>query len=124
MIWGEPTAAVAFSFVSFTFTMATTLRSINLLSKRGWIVSHPGAKLGRAISLPGRLHGLLQHLRRRIHQYCLRLCAMSRLHPCQVAIFPKHKSLDWEKRFSITMGSARAILYLHQDSRLNIIHLF
>ncbi|CAN6463736.1 unnamed protein product [Victoria cruziana] len=34
----------------------------------------------------------------------------------------KRKSLDWEKRFNIIMGSARGILYLHQDSRLNIIH--
>ncbi|KAF3784791.1 Cysteine-rich receptor-like protein kinase 10 [Nymphaea thermarum] len=34
----------------------------------------------------------------------------------------KRESLDWEKRFSIIMGSARGILYLHQDSRLNIIH--
>ncbi|KAF3784796.1 Cysteine-rich receptor-like protein kinase 10, partial [Nymphaea thermarum] len=34
----------------------------------------------------------------------------------------KRKALDWEKRFNIIMGSARGILYLHQDSRLNIIH--
>ncbi|XP_031474741.1 cysteine-rich receptor-like protein kinase 19 [Nymphaea colorata] len=34
----------------------------------------------------------------------------------------KRESLDWEKRFNIIVGSARGILYLHQDSRLNIIH--
>ncbi|XP_049936378.1 cysteine-rich receptor-like protein kinase 34 isoform X1 [Nymphaea colorata] len=31
-------------------------------------------------------------------------------------------SLDWEKRFNIIVGIARGMLYLHQDSRLNIIH--
>ncbi|PNT11648.1 hypothetical protein POPTR_011G035600v4 [Populus trichocarpa] len=31
-------------------------------------------------------------------------------------------SLEWEKRFEIIMGIARGILYLHQDSRLRIIH--
>ena len=30
--------------------------------------------------------------------------------------------LDWEKRFNIITGIARGILYLHQDSRLKIIH--
>ncbi|XP_043808128.1 G-type lectin S-receptor-like serine/threonine-protein kinase RKS1 isoform X2 [Manihot esculenta] len=30
--------------------------------------------------------------------------------------------LDWRERFSIIMGIARGILYLHQDSRLRIIH--
>ncbi|KAF3784794.1 putative cysteine-rich receptor-like protein kinase 16 [Nymphaea thermarum] len=34
----------------------------------------------------------------------------------------KRKSLDWETRFNTIMGSARAILYLHRDSQLNIIH--
>ncbi|XP_031499614.1 cysteine-rich receptor-like protein kinase 6 [Nymphaea colorata] len=32
------------------------------------------------------------------------------------------KLLAWEKRSNIIMGIARGILYLHQDSRLNIIH--
>lgn len=31
-------------------------------------------------------------------------------------------SLDWKKRFDIIMGIARGMLYLHQDSRLKIIH--
>ena len=30
--------------------------------------------------------------------------------------------LDWKKRFEIIIGIARGILYLHQDSRLRIIH--
>lgn len=34
----------------------------------------------------------------------------------------KRKLLKWPKRFEITMGIARGILYLHQDSRLRIIH--
>lgn len=31
-------------------------------------------------------------------------------------------SLDWIKRFDIIMGIARGMLYLHQDSRLRIVH--
>ena len=30
--------------------------------------------------------------------------------------------LNWEKRFDIILGIARGLLYLHQDSRLKIIH--
>ncbi|KAI7746292.1 LOW QUALITY PROTEIN: hypothetical protein M8C21_024707, partial [Ambrosia artemisiifolia] len=39
-------------------------------------------------------------------------------------IFDKTRSmlLDWNKRFNIIKGIARALLYLHQDSRLRIIH--
>ncbi|XP_056861766.1 cysteine-rich receptor-like protein kinase 34 isoform X3 [Raphanus sativus] len=34
----------------------------------------------------------------------------------------KRHQLDWEKRFKIIVGIGRGILYLHQDSRLTIIH--
>ena len=34
----------------------------------------------------------------------------------------KSKMLDWSQRFHIINGIARALLYLHQDSRLLIIH--
>ncbi|KAM3683598.1 hypothetical protein ACJW31_12G160400 [Castanea mollissima] len=34
----------------------------------------------------------------------------------------KRTCLDWGKRFEIICGIARGILYLHQDSRLRIIH--
>ncbi|XP_037496541.1 cysteine-rich receptor-like protein kinase 10 [Jatropha curcas] len=34
----------------------------------------------------------------------------------------KHAQLDWGKRVSIINGIARGILYLHEDSRLRIIH--
>ncbi|KAF8414034.1 hypothetical protein HHK36_002033 [Tetracentron sinense] len=39
-------------------------------------------------------------------------------------IFDKTRSaiLDWRKRFNIILGIARGLLYLHQDSRLRIIH--
>ncbi|XP_009607317.1 G-type lectin S-receptor-like serine/threonine-protein kinase At4g27290 isoform X1 [Nicotiana tabacum] len=39
-------------------------------------------------------------------------------------IFDEKKStiLDWPKRFNIINGIARGLLYLHQDSRLRIIH--
>ena len=32
------------------------------------------------------------------------------------------QSLGWEKRRSVIMGVARGLLYLHQDSRLRVIH--
>nr|GME12037.1 putative receptor-like protein kinase At4g00960 [Ipomoea batatas] len=34
----------------------------------------------------------------------------------------KRKSLDWETRYKIIGGIARGLLYLHEDSRLRIIH--
>ncbi|KAL8128245.1 G-type lectin S-receptor-like serine/threonine-protein kinase At4g27290 isoform X2 [Apium graveolens] len=39
-------------------------------------------------------------------------------------IFDKNtsKSLNWLKRYNIIVGIARGLLYLHQDSRLKIIH--
>nr|XP_028958840.1 G-type lectin S-receptor-like serine/threonine-protein kinase At1g11410 isoform X2 [Malus domestica] len=41
-----------------------------------------------------------------------------------LCIFDKNRksSLDWRKRFQIIIGIARGVLYLHQDSRLKIIH--
>ncbi|KAL8145809.1 hypothetical protein AgCh_003817 [Apium graveolens] len=32
------------------------------------------------------------------------------------------KSMDWAKRYNIIIGIARGLLYLHQDSKLRIIH--
>ncbi|CAK8561160.1 unnamed protein product [Lathyrus sativus] len=34
----------------------------------------------------------------------------------------KHKHLDWKLRLSIINGIARGLLYLHEDSRLRVIH--
>lgn len=34
----------------------------------------------------------------------------------------KQVQLDWSKRYKIIGGIARGILYLHDDSRLRIIH--
>ncbi|PIA48048.1 hypothetical protein AQUCO_01400558v1, partial [Aquilegia coerulea] len=34
----------------------------------------------------------------------------------------RRAELDWDKRFSMIDGIARGLLYLHRDSRLNIIH--
>jgi serine/threonine protein kinase len=34
----------------------------------------------------------------------------------------KARGLDWEKRYNIIQGITRGLLYLHQDSRLRIIH--
>ncbi|CAA7394623.1 unnamed protein product [Spirodela intermedia] len=34
----------------------------------------------------------------------------------------KRRLLDWEKRLDIILGIARGLLYLHQDSRLRVIH--
>lgn len=36
--------------------------------------------------------------------------------------FGKRTQLDWERRFKIINGIARGLLYLHEDSRLRIIH--
>jgi serine/threonine protein kinase len=34
----------------------------------------------------------------------------------------KSKFLDWHKRLNIIRGVAKGLLYLHEDSRLRIIH--
>ena len=34
----------------------------------------------------------------------------------------ERSTLDWGKRFEIIFGIARGVLYVHQDSRLKIIH--
>jgi len=34
----------------------------------------------------------------------------------------KRKQLDWKLRLSIINGIAKGILYLHEDSRLKVIH--
>ncbi|RDY03957.1 G-type lectin S-receptor-like serine/threonine-protein kinase, partial [Mucuna pruriens] len=34
----------------------------------------------------------------------------------------RRKLVDWHKRFNIVCGIARGLLYLHQDSRLRIVH--
>jgi len=34
----------------------------------------------------------------------------------------KSQLLDWPKRFHIICGIARGLVYLHQDSRLRIVH--
>lgn len=34
----------------------------------------------------------------------------------------KRAQLDWEMRYKIIAGISRGILYLHEDSRLRIIH--
>lgn len=34
----------------------------------------------------------------------------------------KKDILDWKKRFDISLGIARGVVYLHHDSRLRIIH--
>ena len=45
---------------------------------------------------------------------------------CKLKLFNsdhnQRSSLDWVKRFEILCGIARGVLYLHQDSRLKIIH--
>ena len=40
----------------------------------------------------------------------------------EIADQKQSMSLDWEMRFNIILGIAWGLLYLHQDSRLRIIH--
>lgn len=40
-----------------------------------------------------------------------------------IYVDPTRKTqLNWEKRYNIIKGIARGLLYLHEDSRLRIIH--
>lgn len=41
---------------------------------------------------------------------------------CKLVDAIKRVQLDWETRYKIIGGIARGILYLHEDSRLRIIH--
>jgi len=42
---------------------------------------------------------------------------------CQITADERRRaSLRWKTRLDIILGIARGVLYLHQDSRLNIIH--
>jgi serine/threonine protein kinase len=34
----------------------------------------------------------------------------------------KRPHLDWQRRYNIIVGIARGLLYLHEDSRLRVIH--
>uniref|UniRef100_A0A5B7C2B7 Protein kinase domain-containing protein n=1 Tax=Davidia involucrata TaxID=16924 RepID=A0A5B7C2B7_DAVIN len=46
-----------------------------------------------------------------------------RVHPLyQCTDLEKQGQLDWSARYKIIGGIARGILYLHEDSRLKIIH--
>lgn len=41
---------------------------------------------------------------------------------CYISDQDKKAALDWHKCFEIVIGIARGLLYLHQDSRLRVIH--
>ena len=53
---------------------------------------------------------------------CCMVCFSSTLEHNFVVDDTRSLSLSWSKRFEIIMGIARGVLYLHQDSRLRIIH--
>ena len=38
-------------------------------------------------------------------------------------LFASDKQLDWKTRYSIALDTARALAYLHEESRLGILHL-
>ncbi|KAJ6999636.1 hypothetical protein NC653_010388 [Populus alba x Populus x berolinensis] len=55
-------------------------------------------------------------------EQCLRNCSCTAYASSVVTNEPRRSQLDWSTRHNIICGIARGILYLHQDSRLRIIH--
>lgn len=50
------------------------------------------------------------------HQYCIILFLHEYVDPV------KRANLNWDSRYKIIVGIGRGLLYLHEDSRLRIIH--
>jgi serine/threonine protein kinase len=57
-----------------------------------------------------------------MHLYLI-FCSYSMSNFCNELVDPKkQEELDWSRRYNIIGGIARGIQYLHEDSRLRIIH--
>ncbi|KAK9084987.1 hypothetical protein Sjap_025398 [Stephania japonica] len=50
------------------------------------------------------------------------ICALYYMFKGKIRDQERSMSLDWRTRYDIILGIARGVLYLHQDSRLKIIH--